>query len=112
MEEKKSLIPGIIQSYFLGRKIKALKKEEGRLSASQRNLFRLKKSGSRSSKRCCPILSWLITLETAFRLAPKYEAFNYVTLNGDYFDQSGVVEGGSAPSLMILFSEENNFLKT
>ncbi len=39
------------------------------------------------------------TLEEAFELSGKYKHFNYATLNGDYIDKTGVVEGGSSPRL-------------
>ena len=39
------------------------------------------------------------TLENAFELSSKYNGFNFATLNGDYIDTFGSVEGGSAPKL-------------
>lgn len=38
-------------------------------------------------------------IDTAFRLNSNYSGFEFVTLNGDFFSKSGVVEGGSAPKL-------------
>jgi chromosome segregation protein len=37
------------------------------------------------------------TLETAIELSSKYSGFKFATLDGDYLDYSGVVEGGSKP---------------
>ncbi len=37
------------------------------------------------------------TLETAFTLSEKYPDFNFTTLNGDYVDNLGNIEAGSAP---------------
>ena len=39
------------------------------------------------------------SLDEAFRLAENYSDFNYATLNGDFVDSSGSVEGGSEPKL-------------
>jgi chromosome segregation protein len=39
------------------------------------------------------------SLDNAFPLSSKYPMFSFVTLNGDYIDRSGVIEGGSEPKL-------------
>jgi chromosome segregation protein len=39
------------------------------------------------------------SLDTAYDLSIKYGEFNFATLNGDYIDNSGVVESGSEPKL-------------
>jgi len=39
------------------------------------------------------------SLDNAFHLSAKYPRFNYATLNGDYIESSGLIEGGSAPKL-------------
>jgi chromosome segregation protein len=39
------------------------------------------------------------SLESGFSLSQKYPKFNFSTLNGDYLDAAGVIEGGSAPRL-------------
>lgn len=39
------------------------------------------------------------SLETAYDLSIKFGEFNFATLNGDYIDNSGVVESGSEPKL-------------
>jgi chromosome segregation protein len=39
------------------------------------------------------------TLDDAITLSDKYSGFNFVTLNGDYVDSSGIIEAGSAPGL-------------
>jgi chromosome segregation protein len=87
-----------IQAYFFRKKIKSLKKESGFIGFA--------KDYIQTEEKWKPFFNKILSntvlvdsLETAFRLSPYYEVFNYVTLNGDYFDQSGVVEGGSAPRL-------------
>jgi len=37
------------------------------------------------------------SLDTAFRLKEKYRDFSFATLEGDYLDNIGVIEGGSLP---------------
>jgi chromosome segregation protein len=37
------------------------------------------------------------SLDTAFRLKQKYKDFNFTTLDGDYVEKTGVIEGGSLP---------------
>jgi chromosome segregation protein len=39
------------------------------------------------------------SLDEAIRLSEKYNNFNFVTLNGDYIDSTGIIEAGSAPGL-------------
>src|SRR5690606_38684962 len=37
------------------------------------------------------------SLDTAFNLRKKYRDFNFTTLDGDYVERTGVIEGGSLP---------------
>jgi chromosome segregation protein len=39
------------------------------------------------------------SLDDAIRMSEKYNSFNFVTLNGDYIDSTGIIEAGSAPGL-------------
>jgi chromosome segregation protein len=39
------------------------------------------------------------SLDEAIRLSEKYNRNNFVTLNGDYIDSTGIIEAGSAPGL-------------
>lgn len=39
------------------------------------------------------------SLEDAIKFSGKYSGFNFVTLNGDYLDTTGIIEAGSPPKL-------------
>ena len=39
------------------------------------------------------------SIENALKLSRKYNEFNFVTVDGDYIDQFGIIEGGSIPKL-------------
>ena len=39
------------------------------------------------------------SIEDALKLSKKYAEFNFVTVDGDYIDQFGIIEGGSTPRL-------------
>jgi chromosome segregation protein len=97
VEQKKNLIQRF-QSFFLRRKISSLKKENGFLGFA--------KDFIQTDEKWVPFFEKMLSktilvdsLETAFILSAIYSEFNFVTLNGDYIDQSGIIEGGSAPKL-------------
>jgi len=95
---KKKNIIQILQSFLLKKKIKSLSKEPGYLGFAKDFI----ETDGKWKPFFDKILSKTVlvdNLESAFRLSDSYDNFNYVTLNGDYLDQSGVVEGGSAPRL-------------
>ena len=97
IESKKNLVQHL-ESFFFHRKIKSLKKENGFLGFAKDFIQTDEKWILFFDK----ILSKTVlvdSLESAFRLNSKYAMFNFVTLNGDYIDQSGIIEGGSAPRL-------------
>ncbi|MCK7527405.1 MAG: hypothetical protein MZV64_62270 [Ignavibacteriales bacterium] len=39
------------------------------------------------------------SIENALKLSRKYNEFDFVTVDGDYIDQLGIIEGGSIPKL-------------
>lgn len=87
-----------VQDYLLNRKIKLLKKEPGFIGFAKEFI--------ETEDRWKPYFSKLLgttaivdSLETAFNLVSNYRGFEFVTLNGDYFNKTGVIEGGSAPKL-------------
>jgi chromosome segregation protein len=97
-EEQKKNVIDLIKSFLDNRKIKSLKKETGFLGFA--------KDFIQTEEKWIPFFDKILSrtvlvdsLETAFALSSKYVNINFVTLNGDYIDQSGIVEGGSAPRL-------------
>ena len=96
--EKKKNIVQKFQSFLLNKKIKSMTKESGYLGFAKDFI----QTDGKWKPFFDKILSKTVlvdTLESAFRLSVQYDSFNYVTLNGDYLDHSGVIEGGSAPRL-------------
>ena len=96
-EKKKNIIQKM-QSFLLKKKIKSITKKSGYLGFA--------KDFIQTEGKWQPFFDKILSktvlvdsLETAFRFSEQYDSFNYVTLNGDYLDQSGVIEGGSAPRL-------------
>ena len=96
--EKKKNIFQKLQSFLLKKKTKSMQKESGYLGFAKDFILTDGKWKPFFDK----ILSRTVlvdSLETAFSLSERYDSFNFVTLNGDYLDQSGIIEGGSAPRL-------------
>jgi chromosome segregation protein len=94
---KKSFIEKL-QGYLIKRRKEQLKKETGFLGFPVDFII--------TETKWKPFFEKILTntvvvdtLETAFSLSGKYKEFNFTTLNGDYFDKTGLVEGGSAPKL-------------
>ncbi|MDR3665852.1 MAG: chromosome segregation protein SMC [Ignavibacteriaceae bacterium] len=87
-----------LQSYFIRRKISLLKKEKGFLGFAQ-EFIQTEEKWIKFFEKLLSKTVLVDSLETAFSLSAKYNMFNFVTMNGDYIDQSGIIEGGSAPRL-------------
>ncbi|HSP88704.1 MAG TPA: AAA family ATPase, partial [Ignavibacteriaceae bacterium] len=87
---------GGLQNYFTKRKSKLLAKEKDFLGWAKDSVKTEPKWRSFFDKI---LINTAIvdSLETAFRLREKYKGFNFTTLNGDYIQSSGIVEGGSLP---------------
>lgn len=96
-ERKKNLIQ-YIQNFLYQRKIKSLKKENGFLGFAK-DFIETEQKWKPFFEKILSKTVLIDSLEKAFYLSSEYNLFNFVTLNGDYFDQSGVIEGGSAPRL-------------
>jgi chromosome segregation protein len=97
IEQKKNLIQHL-QSFFIHRKIRSLKKEIGFLGFA-RDFIQTEEKWKQFFEKILSKTVLVDSLETAFSLSSEYTMFNFVTLNGDYIDQSGIIEGGSAPRL-------------
>jgi chromosome segregation protein len=87
-----------IQSFLDRRKIRLLKKENGFLGFSK-DFIQTEEKWIQFFEKILSKTVLVDSLENAFLLSSKYAMFNFVTLNGDYIDQSGIIEGGSAPRL-------------
>ena len=97
IEQNKNLIQHL-QSFFIRRKIRSLKKESGVLGFAK-DFIQTEEKWIQFFEKILSKTVLVDSLETAFSLASEYVMFNFVTLNGDYIDQSGIIEGGSAPRL-------------
>jgi chromosome segregation protein len=97
VEQKKNLIQHL-ESFFFHRKIRSLRKENGFLGFSK-DFIQTEEKWKQFFEKILSKTVLVDSLETAFYLASEYVMFNFVTLNGDYIDQSGIIEGGSAPRL-------------
>jgi chromosome segregation protein len=97
IEPKKNLIQHL-DSFFFHRKIKSLKKEDGFLGFAN-NFIQTDEKWIQFFNKILSKTVLVDSLETAFSLSSAYTMFNFVTLNGDFIDQSGIIEGGSAPRL-------------
>jgi chromosome segregation protein len=87
-----------VQSFLDRRKIRLLKKEKGFLGFS-RDFIQTEEKWIQFFEKILSKTVLVDSLENAFYLASKYPIFNFVTLNGDFIDQSGIIEGGAAPRL-------------
>jgi len=97
-ENRKKGLLAKLQDFGINRKRKALQNEPGFLGWAETFII--------ADDKWKPYFSKLLkdtvlvdTLENAFNLAQKYNIFNYATLNGDFLDTNGIIEGGSAPKL-------------
>jgi chromosome segregation protein len=85
-----------IQKFFIRRKSKSLSKEKGFLGWAKDSV----KTEPRWKTFFDKILyntAIIDSLDTAFRLRQKYKDFSFTTLDGDYVEKTGVIEGGSLP---------------
>lgn len=97
-EEKKKTLLEKISDYNLKRSIKKMEKEPDFIGWADKFV--------QTEKKWEPFFSRILNrtvitkdLETAFELAGKYKYFTFTTLNGDFLDNSGLVEAGSSPKL-------------
>jgi chromosome segregation protein len=97
IEPKKNLIQHL-ELFFYRRKIKSLKKEDGFLGFAK-DFIQTEEKWVIFFEKILSKTVLVDSLETAFSCGSKYTMFNFVTLNGDYIDQSGIIEGGSTPRL-------------
>lgn len=87
-----------IKYLFVKRKFKSLESEIG-FVAWTKNLIQTEDKWKVFFERYLNKTVIVNSIETALNLSKKYNAFNFVTVEGDYVDQYGIVEGGSIPKL-------------
>jgi chromosome segregation protein len=92
----KNGIFGWIASLMSRSKAEALEKEDG-FSAWAKNVIQSESKWKIFFEKYLDKTVIVKTIEDALRISKKYKRFNFVTLEGDYIDQFGIVEGGSIP---------------
>jgi chromosome segregation protein len=95
--EKEGLFESL-QHFLLRRKIKLLSGEKGFLARA----IDVVNSEDKWKPFFEKILNRTVivdSFETAFLLRNKYRQFNYATIDGDYLENTGVIEGGSLPKV-------------
>ena len=87
-----------IENFFFKRKIKSLEKESG-FVAWTKNLIQTEEKWKIFFEKYLDKTAVVDSIENAIKLSKKYSEFNFVTIDGDYIDQFGIIEGGSVPKL-------------
>lgn len=88
----------LIKLFFFRRKIKSLEKEIG-FEAWTKDIVRSEDKWQIFFNKFLDKTVVVSSIENALRLSKKYTDFNFVTLEGDYIDQFGIIEGGAIPRL-------------
>jgi len=97
LSPKRSFIQWI-ENLFFKRKIKSFEKENG-FVAWTKNLIQTEEKWKIFFERYLDKTAVVDSIENALKLSRKYGEFNFVTIDGDYIDQYGIIEGGSIPKL-------------
>lgn len=87
-----------IKHFFLKRKTKSLEKEIG-FDAWSKDVVGSEDKWRIFFDKFLDKTVIVSSIEHALRLSKKYADFNFVTLEGDYIDQFGIIEGGAIPRL-------------
>jgi len=85
-----------IRNFLLNRKRKSVSKEKGFIDWAK-DVVKTEPKWKTFFDRITENVAIVDSLDTAFRLKQKYKGFSFTTLDGDYLDGSGVIEGGSLP---------------
>ena len=87
-----------VKNIFLSRKIRSLEKDRG-FVAWANNLIQTEDKWKIFFERYLNKTAVVDSIEIGLNLSRKYNEFNFVTVDGDYIDQFGIIEGGSIPKL-------------
>ena len=85
-----------VRNIFLNQKIKSLEKEDG-FVAWTKDLIQTEDKWKIFFDKYLAKTVIVNSIENGLKLSNKYTNFNFVTTEGDYIDQFGVVDGGSVP---------------
>ena len=97
LSHKKSFLHWI-ENFFFRRKIKSLERENGFIAWSK-DLIQTEDKWKIFFERYLNKTVIVDSIENALKLSRKYNEFDFVTVDGDYIDQLGIIEGGSIPKL-------------
>lgn len=87
-----------INSYSISRKIKKIEKTDDFISWTD-NLIEVEPKWKEFFSKSLEKTAIVKSLESAFNLIKIYPEFNFITLDGDYITNNGIVEAGSADNL-------------
>lgn len=87
-----------VENFFFKRKIKSLEKETGFI-AWTKDLIQTEDKWKIFFEKYLDKTVIVNSIENALKLSSKYHEFNFVTVDGDYIDLYGIIEGGSIPKL-------------
>jgi chromosome segregation protein len=96
-EIKKTFIKKI-QGYSTRKNIKKLEKEEAFIGWAE-NYIQAEDKWKPFFKKLLFMTAITRDLESAFELSRKFPDFNFATLNGDFLNNNGLIDAGSAPKL-------------
>lgn len=94
---KKNLIEKL-QDFNQKRKAKKLSEEKGFIGWSK-DFIQTEDKWKSFFNKILSRTAIVDSLDAAFILSENYSGFNFATLNGDYIDKDGLIEGGSEPRL-------------
>jgi chromosome segregation protein len=97
-QDAKSGFSNRLKRYFIKRKKNKAAREPGFINWAE-NVIKSEERWKPFFRRILKDIVVADTLENAFAIAKKYPEYRYATLNGDFIEASGVIEGGSAPKL-------------
>jgi chromosome segregation protein len=95
-ERKEKRLLERLQDFFFKKRMKSLQKEKGFIGWAN-DLIHTEEKWKPFFDNILFKTAITDSLETAFSLTRKFNGFNFATLNGDYLDNSGIIEGGSLP---------------
>lgn len=85
-----------VKNFFLKKKVKSIEKENG-FVAWTNDFIQTEEKWKIFFDKFLAKTVIVSSIEEGLRLSKKYNEFNFVTVEGDYIDQFGVVDGGSVP---------------
>ena len=98
LKSEKSGLFSKVKKYRLKKKIKKLSKEKGFIGFAK-DFVETEEKWKPYFEQLLINIAVVEDIDTAFALSSKYSGFEFVTLNGDFFSKTGVVEGGSEPKI-------------